>query len=233
MFSKIRDYLELIRIPNIFTAVSGVVAGYFISTFPVDYPVMFGLVLSSSCLYSGGIVFNDYFDIEIDRKERPERPIPSGRILPKHAFLLGVILFGFGLLSALSINIKAFFVSVFIAAFALLYDSYFKKTEVFGAIMLGMCRFLNISLGMSTAKEIHLIYLIFPVFVGVYIFAVTILSKTETKNIAVRKYVKIAILSLIVVDAIFILIYTDLIFAIAVASLILPAAVLSCFFKVT
>ena len=38
------------------------------------------LLLSSAGLYLGGMVLNDVFDARLDAVERPERPIPSGRV---------------------------------------------------------------------------------------------------------------------------------------------------------
>ncbi|MGC1931092.1 MAG: UbiA family prenyltransferase [Candidatus Nitrosopolaris sp.] len=48
------------------------------------------LMLSSALLYISGIVFNDYFDIEVDRKERPFRPLVSGIITRKKVFTIAV-----------------------------------------------------------------------------------------------------------------------------------------------
>ena len=47
---------------------------------PADVRVLLLLAAASSLLYAAGVVLNDVFDLEIDRHERPERPIPSGRI---------------------------------------------------------------------------------------------------------------------------------------------------------
>ena len=41
------------------------------------------LLLASACLYCGGMVWNDYFDREQDRRERGDRPIPSGKVAPQ------------------------------------------------------------------------------------------------------------------------------------------------------
>src|SRR5207302_1510764 len=46
-------------------------------------------VAASTLLYWAGMVWNDYFDLAQDRKERPLRPIPSGRVTPRMAALLG------------------------------------------------------------------------------------------------------------------------------------------------
>lgn len=49
-------------------------------------------MIASVSLYAGGVVLNDYFDREIDAKERPERPIPSGKVSKEFALLMGTIL---------------------------------------------------------------------------------------------------------------------------------------------
>ena len=49
------------------------------------------LLAASAGLYAGGVVLNDYFDREVDAVERPERPIPSGRVAGSHALVLGCV----------------------------------------------------------------------------------------------------------------------------------------------
>ncbi len=53
-------------------------------TMPGRWPAYFLLMLASVCLYCGGMAWNDFFDLEQDRRERPDRPIPSGRIHALH-----------------------------------------------------------------------------------------------------------------------------------------------------
>ena len=82
---NINPYVILIRPANIITAISDIlagsaIAGYFIGLYTPSISKLILLLLSTSCLYAGGIVFNDIFDINIDRSERPERPLPNGEI---------------------------------------------------------------------------------------------------------------------------------------------------------
>ena len=44
---------------------------------------------ATAALYAGGVVLNDVFDRDLDRIERPERPIPSGRVGTPRAAALG------------------------------------------------------------------------------------------------------------------------------------------------
>ena len=91
---NLHPYLMLIRPANIVTAMSDIlagaaIAGYF---FELNTPSLLNLIfllLSTSCLYAGGIVFNDIFDLDIDRTERPERPLPRGQVSLKNARFFG------------------------------------------------------------------------------------------------------------------------------------------------
>ena len=61
---RARAYLELVRLPNLFTAVGDIVAGYLIVSRgqDVSWRDLIVLMLASVCLYAGGVVLNDYFD---------------------------------------------------------------------------------------------------------------------------------------------------------------------------
>ena len=74
-------WLQLMRLPTVFTALSNILCGYLIThSFRVgDLPQqtdLWLLLASSFGLYLGGMVLNDVFDAKLDAVERPERPIP-------------------------------------------------------------------------------------------------------------------------------------------------------------
>ena len=56
------------------------------------------LLVALSLFYVGGMYLNDAFDAELDAKERPERPIPSGQISARTVFIAGFGMLGLGLL---------------------------------------------------------------------------------------------------------------------------------------
>lgn len=153
-------YLRLLRIPNLFTAVADVMLGFLFVHESLRPVSEFGLLLvSSCCLYSAGMVLNDVFDIGQDTRERPERPLPSGKISLSVAqklgwgLLLGGVAFG-GLAGfVVPANASALWRSGVVAATlaicVLLYDGLLKPT-VFGPVVMGSCRLLNVLLGMST-----------------------------------------------------------------------------------
>src|SRR5262245_37514444 len=100
--SRLRACAQLVRLPNVFTAIADIALGALVaSALPDRWLPFLVLALTSGSLYSAGMVWNDYFDIEQDSKERPFRPIPSGRISRGMAARLGAALMASGLLFAL------------------------------------------------------------------------------------------------------------------------------------
>ena len=56
---------------------------------PVDFLL---LLVTSASLYLSGMVWNDIFDRHVDANERPNRPIPSGRVPVRAAVMFAVTL---------------------------------------------------------------------------------------------------------------------------------------------
>jgi 4-hydroxybenzoate polyprenyltransferase len=173
-----RAYLELLRPANVVTALGDVLAGFAIAGLrhPERLP---WLLLGSCCLYAGGVVLNDVFDREIDRLERPERPIPSGRIRAAQAAALGAGLLVLGVGAASAANTTALFVALAIAACVLLYDAWGKRHGAIGPLNMATCRALNLLLGVAAvpaalggAWPIAAVPLL-------YIYAVTAISRGE------------------------------------------------------
>src|SRR6266496_4496406 len=96
--SRLLAYAQLIRLPNVFTAMADIFMGFWFTHETLSPVCIFLLLLlSSSCLYTAGMVLNDVFDVQRDRRERPQRPIPSGRVTLKVATRLGWALICFGI----------------------------------------------------------------------------------------------------------------------------------------
>ena len=182
--SKIRAFAELTRPANVVTALSDIMAGLAIVGFVFGrldyqfYPALF-LGLSSMCLYAGGVVFNDVFDHELDRIERPERALPSGRIKRSEAISGGIVLLSFGIFLAFWQSRLSGIVAVFITSLALFYDWKGKHMRIFGPINMGLCRAFNLLLGMSVYELGVLEH--FPVIAIplIYIAAITLVSRGE------------------------------------------------------
>src|SRR5437879_5854897 len=100
--SRLRTYAQLVRLPNLPSALADVCLGALAArALPERWLPFLLLLLATACLYCGGMVWNDYFDVDQDRRERPERPIPSGRISRREAGRFGAVLLAAGLLLAI------------------------------------------------------------------------------------------------------------------------------------
>ncbi|MEM8780583.1 MAG: UbiA-like protein EboC [Cyanobacteria bacterium P01_G01_bin.49] len=178
--NQILAYLQLMRPANIVTAWADILAGLAIAgTLFEDFTTLTWLILATTGLYGGGIVFNDVFDAKLDAVERPERPIPSARASFKAAIILGVFLLFLGILAATQVSFLSAILAVFVAVSALVYDAWSKHHPVIGPLNMGICRGGNLLLGMSavasTVTEQWYLALI-PI---VYIAAVTTISRGE------------------------------------------------------
>lgn len=181
--SDLRAYAQLVRLPNLPTALADICLGALVAHALPQHGLSFGLLLlASACLYCAGMVWNDYFDREQDRRERPSRPLPSGRVFPAQAVRLGCVLIATGLLLAGLVGGPSIGVAIGLAAAILLYDGWLKRTWV-GPMAMGACRFLNVLLGVSACgsllgpRGVHL-----AAIVGLYIVGVTWLARTEART---------------------------------------------------
>lgn len=181
-------YLKLIRPANIPTAAADILAGIAIAGITMDtdyitveglrlFPMDWYLSLASVCMYAGGVVLNDVFDLKIDRIERPERPIPKGVISQKSAAIFGSVLLLIGIALAFAVNNLSGNVAIILVLAILIYDSFSKKYRLLGPLNMGICRGLNLILGMSIIGHIYSYwYALIPL---AYIFAVTLVSRGE------------------------------------------------------
>lgn len=185
---KVIGLLRLIRPANIVTAIADVLAGVALSgllvgisyaDFSTTVPQILLLCLSTIGLYGGGIVFNDVFDYELDKIERPERTIPSGLVSLKEATAWGSVLLVFAILFAFSVNTTAGCLAILTSISALVYNKWGKHHSFLGPPNMGLCRGLNLLLGVSILPHVlpSLIYVaVVPI---LYISAITLISRGE------------------------------------------------------
>lgn len=182
---KWRAYLQLFRLPNVFTALADIALGFLLTHENFDdWLVLAALLSASAALYTAGMVLNDVFDLETDRRLRPERPLPSGRIdavwarwLGFELLLVGVILGGVS--GYLMHTAWPFITAAVLAAMVLVYDYVLKRTPA-APLAMGACRTLNVLLGASAgAIAWHEMHLAVALGVGVYIVGVTWFARTE------------------------------------------------------
>jgi 4-hydroxybenzoate polyprenyltransferase len=181
---NIKSYLQLTRPANIITAIADILAGVAIATFSfsmedINPTKVAFLCLSTIGLYGGGIVFNDIFDLELDKIERPERVIPSGKVSKNNAIIFGVLLLLTGVFAALVNSSISSLIALSVAICALIYDKYGKHHSFFGPINMGLCRGGNLILGMSIIGAAIPQWWWIGLLPVCYIAAITMISRGE------------------------------------------------------
>ena len=83
------DALRLGRVSNLPTVWTNMLTGLVLAGGSLVDPRILPLLIALSLFYVGGMYLNDAFDAELDAKERPERPIPSGQISARTVFIAG------------------------------------------------------------------------------------------------------------------------------------------------
>ncbi len=194
--SKLVAYVQLFRLANVFTALADVLMG-FLFTHPEPRAALESealavpLLLASALLYTAGMVLNDVFDVELDRTERPERPLPSGKITVGAARRLGfaMLIAGAAIPAVLVIQAhtwRPLAVSGGLAVLVLLYDAILKRTPL-GPLAMGGCRFVNVLLGMSlVAGPWSAVNYLVAGGIGLYIVGVTWFARNEAKETIYR-----------------------------------------------
>lgn len=174
----LRAYLELLRPPNVMTAVADVLAGYAVAGLGNGRALPW-LVAATACLYASGVVLNDYFDRRLDAVERPERPIPSGRVPPSGAAALGAVLLVAGVATASQATRAAGLTALVMAVLIVLYDAWSKRHAIAGPVNMGLCRALNLVLGIAAVPAALADHWPLALVSLVYIAAVTLVSRGE------------------------------------------------------
>jgi 4-hydroxybenzoate polyprenyltransferase len=182
------SFLQLVRLPNVFTAMADILLGFLLTHRRLDPWQEFALLLgASSLLYMAGIALNDYFDREHDAQERPFRPIPSGRVSAKTAQMLGFGMLAAGVVlgwiaTAVSHDVRAGIVATLLAGAIVAYNGVLKRTPL-GPLAMGACRTLNVLLGMSVSLGNWTApYWAVAGGIGLYIAGVTIFARSEARE---------------------------------------------------
>lgn len=92
-----------------------------------------GFLISGSAMIS-----NDYFDLEVDRINHPQRPLPSGRISIAELTILTMIFTAGGFLASAFLGSLAFILTIFIWAIGILYNWKLKESGLFGNTMVAL-----------------------------------------------------------------------------------------------
>ncbi|MFJ9745069.1 UbiA family prenyltransferase [Streptomyces chartreusis] len=143
---RLADLALLVRAPAALSVPGDVIAGAVAAGRPLGART-FGVIGSSVCLYWAGMALNDYADAAVDGVERPDRPVPSGRV-PRRAALAvagGLTAAGLGL-AAVAGGRRSVCAALPLAGLVWAYDLKLKSTAAGGFAMAG-ARMLDVLAG--------------------------------------------------------------------------------------
>lgn len=168
--AQLRDWMQLVRVPNSLTACADSIAGFSFVVGPwfnsqESFLPVAMVSIASIALYWAGMAMNDVNDVERDRDQRRLGPLVSERISVTHAATVSWILFGTGIVFAAAAGLFAsaesmatnplapyHFAPAAVAGLLtmtiLAYDSRLKQS-ILGPWLMGLCRSLNLALGMA------------------------------------------------------------------------------------
>jgi len=131
----------IIRPLNVAIAgLSILVAASLVQPFHFTPPIVCA-ILSTMLITAGANVINDFFDIEIDRINRPQRILPAGRLTPAAAKTFAIFLFACGNFFSIFINTAAALIAVATSLLLIVYSWKLKRLPLSG----------NLAVSISTA----------------------------------------------------------------------------------
>jgi len=163
-----RDYLKLIRVPELLIIVVAQLLVYFCIVMPtvadfgfmllLPYWKLASVVAATMLIAAGGYVINDYFDIKIDRLNRPDSVIVGNTITKKDAMHIYQILTisGVAIGVVAAVFLKSFtlaFIFVIVAGLMWFYSASYKRMLVLGNIMVALMAALVPMIPAFAAKE--------------------------------------------------------------------------------
>ncbi|MFD7294023.1 SCO3242 family prenyltransferase [Streptomyces sp. NPDC059897] len=143
--SRGRAWAELLRLPALFTVPGDALAGAAATGARPTRGTLLAIGASVS-LYAAGMALNDWADRDEDARDRPHRPIPSGRVRPAHALAAAGALTGAGLALAHRAGRTTGALATALAATVWAYDLRLKSTPA-GPAAMGTARGLDLLMG--------------------------------------------------------------------------------------
>ena len=151
---KINGLLHLIRPELSLSAGVCVVAGQVLSLgrLPPWTTAALGFLVAFT-LSASALILNDTFDIEVDRINAPDRPLPSGAVSPGESVALFLVATLAGLASAYALGVAVLLVGILFWAIGFLYNWRGKQTGLPGNLMVSASVAVTFILGAMTARS--------------------------------------------------------------------------------
>ena len=147
---RMRAWLELVRLPNLPTVLGDPLSGYALALASTGGGMTVGpgrAIGAALLFYTAGLVWNDVADRTADARERPERPLPSGRVSHRTAAVVGSVWALTGLVLAWWAGPACGLTALCLLGLVLVYDFVLRRGSRLGCLNMGLCRGASLLLG--------------------------------------------------------------------------------------
>ena len=174
--------LRLGRVSNLPTVWTNVIAGATIANAAATIADLAVVGLVMTAFYVGGMYLNDFFDREIDARERPGRPIHAGDIGAGTVSAIGFALLAIGVALLAPFGLLTAIWGLALAAAIVLYDAW-HKGNIFAPLIMGLCRALvYLATGAAVSGEIRSTLIMGATALAAHVIGLTYAARQENLN---------------------------------------------------
>lgn len=178
---KIKGFFQIIRPLNCLITFISIFIGGLVTGSIQPVLKLLSASVSGMIICAGANTINDYFDIDIDRINKPARPLPAEKISPSEAFIYSMILFICGFLLSFLINYSAVLIAAVTSILLYFYSRNLKKTILWGNLTVAFLSGLAFVYG-GIAVGRTLTACIVGIFAFLFHFAREIIKDIEDKK---------------------------------------------------
>jgi len=174
--------LRLGRVSNLPTVWTNVIAGATIANTAANIVDVALVGLAMTAFYVGGMYLNDFFDRDVDARERPGRPIHAGDISAGAVSAIGFALLAVGVALLARFGLLTVILGLALAGSIVLYDAW-HKGNVFAPVIMGLCRALvYLVTGAVVSGEIRFALIAGSMALATHVIGLTYAAKQENLN---------------------------------------------------
>lgn len=137
-YRKINNIVALSRPSNIIIAFVTIIVAAFITGTIQPLSKVILASISATLITAAANAINDFFDIEIDRINKPHRPLPSGKLTARFAKRFAILLFVLGIFIAVFINVTAVVIAISAVILLYYYSFKLKRTVILGNLTVSL-----------------------------------------------------------------------------------------------
>ncbi|GAB4180419.1 MAG: UbiA family prenyltransferase [Calditrichia bacterium] len=156
IMKKISAFIEISRPANVIIGIFSVFVAIYITKITPQPFVWISVAITAACFTAGANAINDVYDVEIDKINRPDRPLPAGKLTQKEAVRFSLLCFFFGFIPNVWLSWWNQIIAVIAIIFLILYTPYLKKRLILGNLLVSFITGLAFVYGAAAAGKMSL-----------------------------------------------------------------------------